>query len=101
LEIVGTDPAQSNVFSADVAYTGEGQVGRDLIANGLGNAWFAYPDARSGYRLPEEKTAAEESIDDFRPSTPGKCKLATKGGYVAQPLHGVWASGPYFHNGSV
>src|SRR5207237_5199155 len=24
-----------------------------------------------------------------------------KGGYTAQPLHGVWASGPYFHNGSV
>jgi mono/diheme cytochrome c family protein len=22
-------------------------------------------------------------------------------GYVAPPLHGVWASGPYFHNGSV
>jgi hypothetical protein len=27
--------------------------------------------------------------------------LGAKGGYTAQPLHGVWASGPYFHNGSV
>jgi hypothetical protein len=23
------------------------------------------------------------------------------GGYVAPPLDGIWASGPYFHNGSV
>ncbi len=27
--------------------------------------------------------------------------VPTKGGYVAPPLVGVWASAPYFHNGSV
>jgi mono/diheme cytochrome c family protein len=27
--------------------------------------------------------------------------LSDPGGYVAPPLDGVWASGPYFHNGSV
>jgi hypothetical protein len=27
--------------------------------------------------------------------------VADPGGYVAPPLDGVWASGPYFHNGSV
>jgi mono/diheme cytochrome c family protein len=32
----------------------------------------------------------------------GKLKnLSDPGGYVAPPLDGVWASGPYFHNGSV
>jgi hypothetical protein len=68
----------------------------------VANAWFAYPDARAGYRLPEEKTPAEEAADDFRPApAAGKCTLGTKGGYTAQPLHGVWASAPYFHNGSV
>ncbi|MGH7899039.1 MAG: hypothetical protein ACREQQ_13875, partial [Candidatus Binatia bacterium] len=102
LEIVGTDPEQSNLFSLNLAAVGAGAVGRPIIAGGLANSWFSYPDARDGYRLPEEKTAAEEAIDDFRPtSAPGKCKLGTKGGYTAQPLHGVWASGPYFHNGSV
>ena len=103
LEIVGTDPEQSNLFSVNLgAISGQAApYGRTLIADGVANSWFAYPDARAGYRLPEEKTAAEESVDDFRPSSAGKCKLATKGGYTAQPLHGVWASGPYFHNGSV
>jgi hypothetical protein len=27
--------------------------------------------------------------------------IAEPGGYVAPPLDGVWASAPYFHNGSV
>ena len=27
--------------------------------------------------------------------------VADPGGYVAPPLDGIWASGPYFHNGSV
>lgn len=32
----------------------------------------------------------------------GKTKVATRGtGYVAPPLDGIWASAPYFHNGSV
>lgn len=32
----------------------------------------------------------------------GKHKvIAEPGGYVAPPLHGIWASAPYFHNGSV
>ncbi|MGH7897951.1 MAG: hypothetical protein ACREQQ_08355, partial [Candidatus Binatia bacterium] len=103
LEIVGTDPEQSNLFSANAGYSGESaRFGRAIISGGLADAWFAYPDGREGYRLPEEKTPIEESIDDFSPiSAPGKCKLGTKGGYTAQPLHGVWASGPYFHNGSV
>ncbi|MGH7860595.1 MAG: hypothetical protein ACREQY_24965, partial [Candidatus Binatia bacterium] len=98
LEIVGTDPEQSNLFSAN---TGSA-LGRMIIAGGLASSWFAYPDARPGYRLPEEKIPLEESFDDFRPSSaPGNCRLQTKGGYTAQPLHGVWASGPYFHNGSI
>lgn len=27
--------------------------------------------------------------------------VADPGGYLAPPLHGIWASAPYFHNGSV
>jgi mono/diheme cytochrome c family protein len=32
---------------------------------------------------------------------PGAAKLQPKNGYVAPPLKGIWASAPYFHNGSV
>lgn len=40
-----------------------------------------------GYGTPDEK---------------GKCfGVPEKHGYLAPPLYGVWASGPYFHNGSV
>jgi mono/diheme cytochrome c family protein len=30
-----------------------------------------------------------------------KANLSAPGGYVAPPLDGIWASAPYFHNGSV
>ena len=32
---------------------------------------------------------------------PNRAELVTEGGYVAQPLDGIWASAPYLHNGSV
>ncbi|MFT3713523.1 MAG: hypothetical protein QM817_38190 [Archangium sp.] len=38
----------------------------------------------------------------FNASVYGKtAKLEATNGYVAQPLRGVWATAPYFHNGSV
>ena len=100
LEIVNTDPQQSFLFTGP-SYGGSTlPVGVDLV---LTKSWFSYPDALKGYRLPEEKTALEEATDDFSPppSTRFNCMTGTKGGYTAQPLHGVWASGPYLHNGSV
>ncbi len=36
------------------------------------------------------------------PEAPGACfGVVADGGYLAPPLHGIWASAPYFHNGSV
>jgi len=36
------------------------------------------------------------------PDEPGACfGVVADGGYLAPPLHGIWASAPYFHNGSV
>ena len=103
INVIGTDPAQSALFTGGADYLGSGPPGGQSLAGSVtANSWFAYPDALPGYRLPEEKTPLEEAIDDFRPATPGnKCQLGTKGGYTAQPLHGVWAVGPYLHNGSV
>lgn len=101
LSIVGTDPAQSDVFTLGSVNGTTNPMGQQTITQLIGNSWYSYPDARPGYRLPEEKTQLEELTDDGKTPSPGACILGTKGGYVAQPLHGVWASGPYFHNGSV
>ncbi len=96
IEIVGTDPAQSTFFSTVVR--GE----RDALG-GFNALWMSYPDAIEGYRMPEERAPGETPFPpEMGATTPGrKCGLGAKGGYTAQPLHGVWASGPYFHNGSV
>lgn len=32
---------------------------------------------------------------------PNSAQLVAEGGYVAQPLDGIWASAPYLHNGSI
>lgn len=98
LPIIGTDPAQSDLLSLGGSYRGNPEGG----GLALSGSWFAYPDAVEGYVLPEEKSPLEELTDDFAgDKVDGSCGLRTLGGYVAQPLHGVWASAPYFHNGSV
>jgi len=104
MDILGTDPAQSDLFTQGVALTRAGGEGV------LGKAWFGYPDAAKDWVAPESKwyygTPFGDLLSDLDPSDAPqdperKCQLGTKGGYTAQPLHGVWASGPYFHNGSV
>src|SRR6185295_5791806 len=47
---------------------------------------------------PEQRDAYSQSwFTDY-----GKlASLREPGGYVAPPLDGIWASSPYFHNGSV
>ncbi len=98
LPIIGTDPAQSDLLSLGGSYRGNPEGG----GINLSDTWFAYPDASPDYVFPETKTALEELTDDSASGKAvGTCGLRTLGGYVAQPLHGVWASGPYFHNGSV
>jgi hypothetical protein len=101
LSIVGTDPAQSDLFTLG-SYEGiTNPFGQRTFNQAISNSWFSYPDARPNYQLPEEKTPAQEAADDGSTPSPGKCILGAKGGYTAQPLYGVWASGPYLHNGSV
>jgi endo-cleaving rubber dioxygenase len=101
LNILGTDPAQSDLFTLGSYQGTTNPLGQRSLGGALSNSWFGYPDAKEGYVFPEEKDPLTEAFDDFTPGTVGTCQLGTKGGYTAQPLHGVWASGPYFHNGSV
>ena len=45
---------------------------------------------------------SEQYLDWFKQSFYGKtARLEPEKGYIAPPLDGIWASTPYFHNGSV
>jgi hypothetical protein len=99
---VGTDPARLNGMPMSLRQT-------------LSVSWTAYPEGQAGYVAPEDKDPADEFLDDYQfvgseqglPSvTPGQpfgvCSWEMNEiGYQAPQLHGVWASAPYFHNGSV
>jgi mono/diheme cytochrome c family protein len=100
LAIVGTDSASSDFFNAP----GVGILGASgrKIPSSLGNGlWMSYPDANAGYIVPESRTTSQPPTLSSQPDPDRVCGLGTLGGYVAQSLHGVWASAPYFHNGSV
>lgn len=96
LEIIQTDPARAVAISSQV---------REVFES----SWWGYPDGMPGYQPPGEKKILEEFIDDiaypiFNPDgrpVEGACGWVEEFGYLAPPLYGVWASSPYFHNGSV
>jgi processive rubber oxygenase RoxA-like protein len=78
-------------------------------------SWLAYPEGKPGYVPPEEKDQVSEWLDDFQFTTEplgvenplftnpyGACGWERdRIGYQAPQLHGLWASAPYLHNGSV
>ena len=75
LDIIGTDPRR-------VLTNTEGmqQAGADNF--------FGYPPTKG-------------SSQDCGPQNQERLRGDRELGYLAQPLYGVWASAPYFHNGSV
>ncbi len=96
LDIIETDPARALSIS-------------ETVREAFSSTWWGYPDGAEGYKPPDEKGPIEEFIDDFadpninpdgRP-VEGACGWTSDFGYLAPPLYGVWASSPYFHNGSV
>jgi hypothetical protein len=100
LAVVGTDAADSDAFNPPLLglFTLDGR----KIPASLGNSvWMSYPDANAGYVLPETWTSASPPAMSSSTDPDRVCGPGTRGGYVAQSLHGVWASAPYFHNGSV
>ena len=62
-----------------------------VIANYARQDWFAYADGP--YKSPGVPLCADQNDTALR----GNRAL----GYLAPPLYGVWATAPYFHNGSV
>jgi mono/diheme cytochrome c family protein len=78
-------------------------------------SWLAYPEGKPGYVRPEDKDPLSEWLDDFQFTAErsgvenpaftnpyGACGWERERiGYQAPQLHGIWASAPYLHNGSV
>jgi mono/diheme cytochrome c family protein len=115
-EVIGTDPARLDTLNIEFTDVAD-------------SSWWCYPDHQPGFIAPEDKTPAQEAADDNKALIPftdsrlpsevhtdlgGKTTgLRTSGacawgppavpyvGYQAPPLYGIWASAPYFHNGSV
>jgi mono/diheme cytochrome c family protein len=97
LDYIGTDPHEATDFinrTADTGDLGKGRVsaavGLDLVTNGIVNKFFdtmkLTPQQQiewRGNRDPRDPAVRSESI------------------YKARPLNGIWAVGPYLHNGSV
>ncbi|SFF26094.1 hypothetical protein SAMN04488120_101242 [Fontimonas thermophila] len=92
LEVIGTDRARS-----------------DMLTPTLRTRWdttfWGYHDNVEGYVAPEDKNPLVEAADDLYPAAlrpQGVCGWEKDViGYQAPPLYGVWATAPYFHNGSV
>jgi hypothetical protein len=72
LDIIGTDPERVNANNDEVQEAGT-------------TSFFAYPES-------PEYCGPQNHPDHRGDRAPG---------YLAPPLYGVWASAPYFHNGSV
>lgn len=98
IEQIRTDPQRLKGFTKSLLET-------------MSTSWFSYPEGSPGYVSPEQKDPVTERVDDDYVFTPGK---RPKGactwqgempedavGYLAPPLHGIWATAPYLHNASV
>ncbi|MDP3858662.1 MAG: hypothetical protein Q8Q73_12960 [Stagnimonas sp.] len=90
LAVIGTDRARS-----------------DMLTPTLRSRWdmtfWGYNDGVAGWVAPGEKDPVTEALDDLLLERPvGVCGWQKEViGYQAPPLYGVWATAPYFHNGSV
>ncbi|HSW15369.1 MAG TPA: hypothetical protein VLI06_21150, partial [Solimonas sp.] len=77
----------------------------------MSTSWFSYPEGSAGYVSPDQKNLLQERLDDwgiFIGGARSKGACTWQGalpddavGYLAPPLHGVWATAPYLHNASV
>lgn len=90
LAVIGTDSARSDMLTP-------------TLRKGWDTTYWGYPDGVEGYTPVDQKDPVTEALDDLIPNRiKGVCGWQKAViGYQAPPLHGVWATAPYFHNGSV
>lgn len=98
MDQIRTDPARVEGFTQPLY---------EIMSTG----WLSYPEGAEGYVSPEDKDPVTEALDDYEIFTPGSrprgaCNWQGANpedvtGYLSPPLHGIWATAPYLHNGSV
>src|SRR5699024_5488690 len=92
MEVIGTDTARSDMVTM-------------TLREGWDTTFWAFPEGSENYIPLEDKDPITEAADDLYPLSmrpTGACGWEKEVvGYQAPPLYGVWASAPYFHNGSV
>jgi mono/diheme cytochrome c family protein len=91
LNVIGTDRNRSDQLSG-------------IFADVWNVGWWSYPEGQPGYVQPIQTTPAQSAVsDNLNNNRPlGVCNWSPGVvGYQAPPLYGIWASAPYFHNGSV
>ncbi len=92
VDMIGTDRARSDMLTP-------------TLRERWDTTYWGFTDGMPGWVAPEDKNPLEEIADDMlladmRPQ--GVCGWEKEViGYQAPPLYGVWATAPYFHNGSV
>lgn len=92
LNVINTDRARSDMLTP-------------TLRQGWDTTYWGYTDGVEGWVAPADKDPLTEMLDDMMPieSRPqGLCGWEKEViGYQAPPLYGIWATAPYFHNGSV
>lgn len=101
--VVGTDPTQADNNLNDRAFAGQISADASRLVNPLEILGYVVANVVLGdlIRAPFLTATHKQS---GAPTTPGM-DLAPledpKHSYKARPLNGIWATGPYLHNGSV
>ncbi len=92
LDVIGTDRARSDMLTP-------------TLRERWDTTYWGYTDGQPGWVDPVAKDPVTEALDDDLPTAlrpTGLCGWEKEViGYQAPPLYGVWATAPYFHNGSV
>lgn len=92
LNVIGTDRARSDMLTPTLRQRWD-------------TTYWGYTEGVPGFVAPESKDPFTEGADDMLPAAQrpkGVCDWEKEIiGYQAPPLYGVWATAPYFHNGSV
>ena len=83
LALIGTDPVHIETYDE-----GTNQA--------LSNTIYAYPETMGSDAAPDDNP-----VQDCGTQNEDRLRGDREIGYAAPPLYGIWATAPYFHNGSV
>jgi hypothetical protein len=99
MNVMGTDPADADLFNARKVYTGvvkDAYENQDVVGIGPALSVAVGSVLQKWFQEHNVSQACQTIMEGYR-ETSYRAPLA----YPARPLDGYWATGPYLHNGSV